>query len=201
MRSLIITIALLVVVFSPKNIAAQANNGNSMPLDVRTLVEERIERNEEKREAIRLKIEEKTATREAAMEQLRAKLEERAQNRIQILFGKVATRMNSAISRLYTLIERMEARLAIFAEEGESVEDIQGEIDSARELLVSAEESLAVANTGLEEVVSSEDPKEGFVYIRDAVKDIKSTLVDVHSILVQVIGDMKGLRVGATENL
>lgn len=201
MRSLIITIALLVVVFSPKNIAAQANNGNSMPLDVRTLVEERIERNEEKREAIRLKIEEKTATREAAMEQLRAKLEERAQNRIQILFGKVATRMNSAISRLYTLIKRMEARLAIFADEKESVEDIQGEIDSAKELLASAEKSLAVANTGLEKVVGSEDPKAGFVYIRDAVKDIKSTLVDVHSILVQVIGDMKGLRVGATENL
>ncbi len=201
MRYLIITIALLVVVFSPKNIAAQANNGNSMPIDVRTLVEERIERNEEKREEIRIKIEEKTATREAAMEQLRAKLEEKAQNRIQILFGKVATRMESAISRLYTLIERMKARLAIFAEEGESVEDIQNEINSAKELLESAEESLVVANTGLEEVVGSEDPKEGFVYIRDAVKDIKSTLVDVHSILVQVIGDMKGLRIGATENL
>ena len=201
MRSLIITIALLVVVFSPKNIAAQVNNGSSMPLDVRTLVEERIERNEEKREEIRLKIEVKTATREAAMEQLQAKLEEKAQNRIQILFGKVATRMESAISRLHTLIERMEARLAIFAEEGESVEDIQSEIDSAKELLASAEESLAVANTGLEEVVDSEDPKAGFVYIKDAVKDIKSTLADVHSILVQVIGDMKGLRIGATENL
>ena len=201
MRPLIITIALLIIVFSPKNIAAQINNGSSVPLDVRTLVEERIERNEEKREEIRLKIEVQTATREAAKEQLKAKLEEKAQNRIQILFGKVATRMQSAISRLYTLIERMEARLAIFAEEGESIEDIQSEIDSAKELLASAEESLAVANTGLEEVVGSEDPKAGFAYIRDAVKDIKSTLVDVHSILVQVIGDMEGLRVGATEEL
>ncbi|RLC29614.1 hypothetical protein DRH13_05480, partial [Candidatus Woesebacteria bacterium] len=104
MRPLIITIALLIIVFSPKNIAAQINNGSSVPLDVRTLVEERIERNEEKREEIRLKIEVQTATREAAKEQLKAKLEEKAQNRIQILFGKVATRMQSAISRLYTLI-------------------------------------------------------------------------------------------------
>ena len=200
MRYLIITIALLIVMITPKGIAAQAANGSPTPINVRTLVEERIERNEEKREEIRLKIEEKIATREAAKEELRAKLEEKAQDRIQALFGRVATRIESAISRLYTLIERMEARLAIFAEEGKSVEDIQSEIDSAKELLASAEESLAVANTGLEEVVGSEDPKAGFTYIRDAVKDIKSTLVDVHSILVQVIGDMKGLRIGATEN-
>lgn len=200
MRSLIIAITFLIVIFSPKDIAAQANNGSSMPLDIKTLVEERIERNEEKREEIRLKIEVKTATREAAKEQLKAKLEEKAQNRIQLLFGKVATRMESAINRLYTLIERMEARLEIFTEEGENVEGIQGEIDSAKELLASAEESLAVANTGLEEVVASDDPKAGFVYIKDAVKDIKSTLIEAHSILVQVIGDMKGLRVGVTDN-
>lgn len=200
MRYLIITIAFLIVIFSPKDIAAQINNGNPVPLNVRTLVEERIERNEEKREAIRLKIEEKIATREAAKEQLKAKLEEKAQNRIRSLFGKISTRMESAISRLYTLIGRMEARLTIFEEEGESIEDIQGKINSARELLESAEESLATANTGLEAVVGSEDPRAGYIYIKDAVKDIKSTLVDAHSILVQVIGDMKGLRVGTTEN-
>lgn len=200
MRYLVIAIALLVVIFSPKEISAQLNNGSPIPRNVRTLVEERIEQNEEKREAIRLKIEEKIATREAAKEQLRAKLEEKAQNRIRSLFGRVVTRMESAISRLDTLIGRMEARLAIFAEEGESVADIQSEIESAKTLLASAEESLAVAEAGLEEVVTSEDPRAGYIYIKDAVKNIKSTLVDVHSILVQVIGDMKGLRVGATEN-
>jgi len=200
MRSLIITIALLAVVYFPQAIAAQGNNGNSMPLNVRTLVDERIEQNEEKREAIRLKIEENIATREAAKEQLKAKLEEKAQNRIRNLFGKVVTRMESAISRLSILIERMEARLVIFAEEGESVEEIENEIEEAKTLLTSAEVLLDDAEAGLDEVVGSEDPKAGFTYIRDAVKDIKSTLVDVHSILVQVIGDMKGLRVGATEN-
>lgn len=201
MRYIIITIALLVVILIPKGITAQSTNGSPAPINVRKLVEERIEQNEEKREEIRIKIEEKTATREAAKEQLKTMLEEKAQDRIQALFGRVAVRIESAISRLHTLIERMEARLAIFAKEGESVEDIQKELDGARDLLESAELSLAAANTGLENVVGSEDPKAGYTYIRDAIKDIKQTLVETHSILVQVIGDMKGLRVGATENL
>lgn len=201
MRYTILTITLLVIIFTPKGIAAQTANSNPVPINVRTLVEERIEQNEEKREEIRLKIEERTATREAAKEELRAKLAEKAQNRIQTLFGRVAARIESAINRLDTLIERMETRLAIFAEEGESVGDIQNEIDSAKALLADAEDSLAVAEAGWEDVVPSEDPKAGYTYIKNAVKDIKSSLVDVHSILVQVIGDMKGLRVGATENL
>ena len=35
----------------------------------------------------------------------------------------------------------------------------------------------------------------------DIVKDIKLTLTDIHSILVQTIGDMKGLRVQAEEKV
>lgn len=187
--------------FAPKGIAARVTNSNPPPINVKTLVEDRLEQNEEKREEIRLKIEEGIATREAAKEELRAKLEEKAQNRIQALFGRIATRIESAIDRLYTLIERMEARLAIFAEEGENAGDIQSEIDSAKELLTNAETLLADAEAGIEEVVASENPRAGYTYIKDTVKDIKSTLVNVHSILVQVIGDMKGLRVGTTENL
>ncbi len=95
----------------------------------------------------------------------------------------------------------MEERTAILEKEGENVTNIQSEIDSARTLLVSAEDSLTIAKEGLESVVASEDPKAGFTYIQDIVKDIKLTLTDVHSILVQTIGDMKGLRVQAEEKV
>lgn len=201
MKYFIIILTLLFAILLPKGITAQAPTGRPIPINVRTLVEERIEINEERRENIRLKIEEKEATREAAKEELKAKLEEKAQNRVRTLFGNISTRIESAISRLYTLIERMEARLAIFAEEGENVLEIQEKIDSAKILLVSAENSLVVAKTELENTITSEDPKAGYLYVKDVVKDIKLTLVDAHSILVQVIGDMKGLRVGETENI
>ena len=200
MRRLIITIALLIAIISPKVIAAQVET-TPVPLNVRTLVKERIEANKETREDIRLKIEEKTATREAAKEELRAKLEVKRQERIRTLFGNLITRTEAAIKRLYTLIERMEARLAIFEKEGESVTEIQAEIESAKTLLEDAEASLASAIEGLSDVIASDDPRVGFVYVKDIIKDIKLTLTDAHSILVQVIGDMKGLRVGATDNL
>lgn len=200
MRYLIVTIALLITILSPKEIAAQIET-TPVPLNVRTLVKERIKTNKEAREEIRLKIEEKTATREAAKEELKAKLEIKRQERIRTLFGNLTTRTETAINRLYTLIERMEARLAIFEEEGENVTEIQAEIESAKTLLESAEISLASAQDGFEDIIASDDPKAGFVYVRDIIKDIKLTLTDVHSILVQVIGDMKGLRVGETENL
>lgn len=200
MRYLIVTIALLITILSPKEIAAQIET-TPVPLNVRTLVKERIKTNKEAREEIRLKIEEKTATREAAKEELKAKLEIKRQERIRTLFGNLTTRTETAINRLYTLIERMEARLAIFEEEGENVTEIQAEIESAKTLLESAEISLASAQDGFEDIIASDDPKAGFVYVRDIIKDIKLTLTDGHSILVQVIGDMKGLRVGETENL
>ena len=200
MKRLIIAIALLVVILSPKEITAQVEN-NPVPINVRTLVKERIDANKVTREDIRLKIEEKTATREAAKEQLKAKLEEKRQERIKTLFGKMTTRTKAAIDRINILIERMEERIIILDEEGENVATIQSEINSAKTLLVSAEDSLFIANEGLDDVIASEDPKAGFVYIKDIIQDIKLTLTDAHAILVQVIGDMQGLRVGTTKDL
>jgi len=201
MRYLAIVITFILLVLSPKGIAAQAPSTSPHPINIKTTVEERIEQNEERRAEIQLKIDEKKATQEAKREELKVKLEEKRQERIRILFGKLTTRIESAIDRLNTLIERMETRLAIFAEEGESVAEIQAEIDSVKGLLTSAEASLATAQNNLEDILTSEDPRAGYLYIKDVVKDVKATLTDVHSILVQVIGDMKGLRVGTTKEL
>jgi hypothetical protein len=201
MRYFVSILVLVAVVLFPKGIAAQAPNNSPIPINIRTVVEERIERNDEKREEIRLKLEDNAITRETKREELKIKLEKQAQNRIQALFGRVITRIESAISRLDTLIGRMEARLEIFANEGESVEEIEEDIGLARDLLEDAEALLEELKTSVDDMIPSEDPKAGYIYIKDAVKNIKSNLVEVHSILVQIIGDMKGLRVGVTENI
>ena len=48
----------------------------------------------------------------------------------------------------------------------------------------------------MNEIIESETPREGFVEIKEMVGEIRESLVEVHQILVKVIGDIKGLRVG-----
>ena len=45
-------------------------------------------------------------------------------------------------------------------------------------------------------MLENDDPKEAFLVIKNTIKEIKSDLVEVHQLLVHLIGDIKGLRVG-----
>ena len=50
--------------------------------------------------------------------------------------------------------------------------------------------------TKMNGIIESETPKEGFVEVKEMVGEIRESLVGVHQILVKIIGDIKGLRVG-----
>lgn len=164
--------------------------------EVREMVRKRILKNKELRE----KIKERVQTHQEKREEMRGKLTEKKKKRVRRLFARITKRIKAAISRLELLIARINKRLDILAGEGEDVTDIRIEIAQAEELLESAKGSLADAESLLEDALSSDNPKESFAVIRDTVKSMKSTLVGVHRILVKVIGDIKELRVGTTNN-
>lgn len=108
------------------------------------------------------------------------------------------TRIEAMIARLEKLIERMERRIALIESSDEDIDTTQPKADiaEAKDLLADAEASLEEAKDDIEDVIGSPDPKAAFQEVIDAVKEIKKDLIEVHRLLVQAIGDIKGLRVG-----
>lgn len=145
----------------------------------------------EKREANRLRIEEKRAT-------IAARLTERKRERIREFYGRMTERFEAAINRLERLINRIESRLSKIEENDEDVDTatIREEVDAAKELLAEASAALSAAETSVEDILSSDDPKAMFTEVKGLLVGIKDQLKEVHRMLVHVIGDIKGLRVG-----
>jgi len=154
-------------------------------------LEEARERVRERKETIRLEIQERRATRAA-------RLAERRKERIRVFFTRLKRRMQAAINRLERLIARIKSRLSRIEAADEDIDTapIRETLDGAEDKLASASAALTQAQTSLEDILDANDPKEAFTDVRDLIKEIKEQLKETHQILVHVIGDIKGLRVG-----
>jgi hypothetical protein len=196
MVSLIILLASFSIVGAkkPNNaIATMPTSGITRQEEVQNRINEKKIEIENKREAIRKRIEVKKATQAA-------KLQDRQRERVRTYFGRLNTRFVVVIERLYQLINRIEARLAIYKSEfpEQDYDEIHSQLSLAKELLAQAEANITVATDKLDLVVDSGDPKDGFSVIKDEIAETKSILYSVHQLLVHVIGDIKGLRLGNT---
>lgn len=145
----------------------------------------------ERKEAIRLEIQERQATRAA-------RLAEKRKERIRAFFNRLTRRMEAAINRLERLISRIKSRLDKIeaADEDINTSTVRDTLDEAEIKLASASAALSETETALEDILSAKDPKEAFTDVSDLIKGIKQQLIEIHRILVHVIGDIKGLRVG-----
>lgn len=130
------------------------------------------------------------------MAEIKAKLTERRQQLIRQFFTRMAKRLEAAIARLEKLIFRIESRLTKLENQDEDVSKIKTEVADAKTKLDKAKTDLADAKTKLEDVLTNEDPKAAFAEVKNLIKGVKTQLIEVHRILVHVIGDIKGLRVG-----
>ncbi|PIZ46750.1 hypothetical protein COY29_06110 [Candidatus Woesebacteria bacterium CG_4_10_14_0_2_um_filter_39_14] len=175
LKRFILSLLLFFFIFSPTIVLAQPNQATTTGV----------------RETVREEIREKTAT-------VQAFLSERKQEIIRNHFSRVARRLTAAIERLNRLISRLESRLAKIEETNENLntETIKADIVSGKEKLDQAGIQLENVKTKMNEIIESETPREGFVEIKEMVGEIRESLVEVHQILVKVIGDIKGLRVG-----
>lgn len=166
---------------------------NNRLIENQTRREDKIQQLEEKKAQVKEKIEVRKASKAAALEQ-------RNQERVRALWGRLNRKYLAAIERLQILVSRIESRLLKF--EGAypelDVAGVQSQLEDAKELLAQAEADLAASNIEVEDVIVSNTPKESFDTVKDTVVEIKETLKEVHSILVHVIGDIRGLRIGNT---
>lgn len=142
-----------------------------------------------RQEAIGQRREERQASREARLTEVRSA-------RIRSFSERLTARLQALIERLGTLITRIESRLLKIGE-GTDIDTvlIQGDLDTANTLLASAQATLNTIE--IEVILEADNPKEAFQDIREAIQGIRDDLKQVHRILVSVIGDIKGLRVGA----
>lgn len=186
-------LSLIILLLFPTLVFAQTDDsGTTIREELRSRAEERREMVEQRRLELMQKIEEKKATREARLTEVR-------QQRIRLFWGRLKRRLLAAMDRLERLIERIESRLTKFEEANPDLDtaSIHNELDEAKEMLEVARTECEAADATIDEILESEDPKAAFEEIREAVMTIKMQLIEIHRILVMVIGDIKGLRVGA----
>lgn len=149
-----------------------------------------------KREQIKARIEEKVTER---TEKLNAVRKERVLN----FSNKMVVRFESVVARIEKLISRIETRISKIEDEEESdirVEPIKQSVDEAKQKLALVKIKISSLKTDIEVMVESDEPKTAFENVKTAVDEIRDGLKEVHTLLVKVIGDIKGLRVGENSN-
>ena len=99
-------------------------------------------------------------------------------------------RFEAMVERLEKLIQRIEARMDKIGDADKT------DINEAKALLADTQENIDALNANFEEMLTSDTPREVFKDLGEQVRNIKKQLVDVHRFLVEIIGNLKGLRVG-----
>ena len=140
------------------------------------------------------------ATMEAKREENRNKITAIRRERIRSFFGKMVVRVEATIERLEKLIERLETRIASIKKTEEDLDITKAEstIKEAKATIEKAKLELTALKARLEELLASDDPKLVFGQVQDSLKTIKGYLKETHVLLVQTIGEIRGLRVGDT---
>lgn len=149
----------------------------------------------EKRQQIRTQVE---ATKQEQRTERIQNLTAIRKERIMSYSNKLTVRLDALVTRLKLLIERIETRIAKIEASDEEIvlTDTKETLTQAKELLAAIESEIMLLKDNLQLLPESEDPKQIFEDVRTSIMGLKDDLKEVHQLLVKVIGDIKGLRVG-----
>ncbi|OGM02877.1 hypothetical protein A2115_00095 [Candidatus Woesebacteria bacterium GWA1_41_8] len=206
---LLISLAFLLLIAFPgytkaKNVNAQNMNNAEVNVRIRTetqniknQIQARIlQKRAEVKTRVQNQMEERMASKSAALTQLR-------KDHVKYFFGRVVVRYAAAIERLDGLTQRIEARIAVIENENPDVDTtaIKDQLGEAKVLLGDARTNLAATKDNLDTMLESEDPQIAFQVLKDNFQALKNELVQIHGILIKVITQIKGLRIGNTPAL
>ena len=129
---------------------------------------------------------------------IEARLNLRKKEIIKNYFQAMTKRLEAAINRLNKLITRIESRITKIENTNEDIDTkpIKKDVQKAKDKLQVTTDKLNESKIKIDDLLESNTPKEGFTAVKDIIKEIKQDLIEIHQILVKVIGDIKGLRVG-----
>jgi macrodomain Ter protein organizer (MatP/YcbG family) len=138
--------------------------------------------------------------REEKREMISSKLEEAKVQRIRARYGRLLNLFNAHLERLATLADRVESRLDQIDENEEDIDtdELREMLEDAREKIALAQEEVQTLKDSFEELVMSENPGEAYAPVKDLVLEMKGTLKEIRMILVEIVTQIKGLRIGVT---
>lgn len=189
----LIFLLLPTAVFAKNQQAGSAATPVSTPINTWAVVKER----NIVKTKIQNEIKEQTQVKEETRERVQAKLQEKNQNRIRTYYGRLSQRINAATGRLNTLGDRILTRLDVLKEEGVDTQEFETKVENAQVLIANADDILKDSESLVEQMVESDDPASLLPTLKEAVTEIKDGLKDSHSILVEVVTGIQGLRVEA----
>ena len=176
MKKFVITALLAILLISPGIVNAQTT----------TPVPTRTPRGQQVRQEVKQRI---VAEKE---ERLQA-LTEKRRGLIREFFQRMLRRFEAMIDRLERLVQRIEARM-------DKIGDVdKTDLNRAKAKLADTQADIDALKADFEEMLTSDTPKEVFKDLGQEVRNIKKQLVEIHRLLVSIIGDLKGLRVGDEE--
>jgi chromosome segregation ATPase len=157
------------------------------------------ERNEIKTQ-LQEKVQEKKVELEQKKASVEAKIKDLRNQRIMSYWSNIQDRLQGVINRLNNITDRINSRLAIV--ETQTTKDLTGirdQIAQAQETIADAQIKLNAINTDFDSVLNSSNPQTAFKGLITDIKAIRDDLVKAHRLLIHVIGDIQGLRVGQTD--
>lgn len=122
--------------------------------------------------------------------------------KINLYWTIIRERHEATIKRLEKVILRLEQRIVKTEIESEDLDitSAKEELANAKDMLEEAKDSFEALNDNMELIVNTEFSKETFFLAKENSSQIKSDLKEVHKILVHIIGNLKGLRVGNSKS-
>ena len=204
MRKIILPLSFIFIVISvllPYYSFAQTATPSTIREQKRLEQQERLEEKKVTLSQKRIEQQERNEEKKASRE---AQLELKRREKIRYFWGLLRRRLIAAAERIEKLIDRMESRLAKIEELGEDdvdLADIYLQLDEASDLLSDVMDDIKLADIQIEDALTAEEPKLLFTEVISIVKSIKKDLIQIHKLLVHLIGDIKGLRVGQSGNV
>ena len=121
--------------------------------------------------------------------------------RIQNFSNKMIVRLEATIERIQKLIDRIGSRITkIDASDTEGkINTAKAKTDIGKAKLMLTGVKTKLSSLSIDDILVSNTPQEDFKLVRDSIKSIKNNLKEIHKLLVQTVGDLKGLRVGDTK--
>lgn len=139
----------------------------------------------------------KIATKSGA---IRQKIDEKRKALVLRYFNQMIKRFEAAIGRLKKISGRIERRIGKIKDNGGDTAAVEAQLSTAKAKLNEVEAALSLLKTSSSEILEADDPKTAFQTVRLKISGLRDSLQAVHKELVMVIAEIRGLRVGMTDN-
>lgn len=121
----------------------------------------------------------------------RVGLQERVRVRVEALTSGLLENLNRKAARLANIADRIESQISLFESEGHSLESESEALAEARVTIEVAKTEIVEAETSLEAMLSSEEPREAFETFKTAVREARDALIASKQELMEVVRSIK----------